>query len=90
MRTEANVVGYNKSSVWFRVPKPGAPNAHIILTMPRKKLPRGMANAAKVYIEWDGVVRCDNDDTADIISGFYTDNLEVINATEYKGESTGT
>ena len=50
MRTEAEIVGYNKKFVWIRVPFANA--THRILTLPRATLKRGFAKAKLVEIEW--------------------------------------
>ncbi len=80
IRQTAEVLGKNRQSVWFRLPWKHE-KVHIILTMPRETLPRGMASATLVEVEWDPTsVESDSEDTAEF-SG-YRAQLEVIRAIE--------
>lgn len=76
MIARAEVLGTNRTMVWFRLDHPDRPNAKLILTQPRADLPRGMADATEVDIEWDGVVHSGSEDTAPY-SGYYATNLKV-------------
>lgn len=49
---EAQVLSYNKRWVWLRIPRPSDVLSHIILTMPRAFLPRGMATAEFVVLRY--------------------------------------
>ena len=84
----AEVVGTNKSLVWFRFLDPARPTAWIIVTQPRGDLPRGMADAAEVNIEFDGVVHSGSEDTAPY-SGYYVIDPKVT-PVEQERDPTGT
>lgn len=49
--SEGEILGKNRRHVWIKIP---GLNPNIILTMPRKVLPRGMAQARLVEISYDG------------------------------------
>jgi hypothetical protein len=70
----------NRYLLWLRVTMPGTAK-RLIFTLPRKVLPRGMANARIVNIEWDGVVHSDVEDTAEF-SGYYAE-VKVIDVKEW-------
>ena len=52
MIVELEVVGQSRRFAWFRVPL-HVMGMRVILTMPRKTLPRGMASATLVEVELD-------------------------------------
>ena len=80
---EVEVLGTNKSFVWFRVQVNGF-GVHKILTMPRAILPRGMAKAEIVEVDIDlDSIRHREPVT---VFGGYTADLEVLRVVKYKEE----
>ncbi len=88
MLVRAEVLGTNRQCAWFRIPSPDGRNTSTILTQPRADLPRGMADATEVNIEFDGVVHSGSEDTAPY-SGYYVENPKVT-AVEQERDPTGT
>ena len=87
MISEAEILAYNKTTVWVRLPKPNK-KAHIVLTLPRAALKHGMARAKVVEVEWDPeTVESDSMDTAEF-SG-YRAEMEMLRVIEYQGDPTG-
>lgn len=52
MRVDLEVLGRNRRYVWFRLPQ-HVIEKQVILTMPRRTLPRGMASVTLVSAEVD-------------------------------------
>ena len=74
--TEARLLGRNKKHVWLRIPwKNGA---YRILTLPRSFLPRGMATADWLTIEYDP--RSIRSYTEEELQGGFTGEVKILNA----------
>ncbi len=86
MKIRAEVLGTSKALVWFRIPWK---NHTVILTQPRKHLPRGMANHPWVNIEFDGVLHSPSDVGEPPYAGFYVDDPKVT-AIEQESDPSGT
>ena len=74
--TDAALLGYNKKHVWLRIP--WQRDSYRILTLPRSFLPRGMATADWLKIEYDA--KSIRSYTAEELQGGFTGDVTILHA----------
>ena len=81
MKVDLEVVGRTRKYVWFRLPQ-NVTGMGVILTMPRRTLPRGLASATLVTAEVDP-------DSVYHTGHGWVANMEILHGKGSDGSSSG-